>query len=304
MSTPSEVIKVAQAENGYLEKKSDSQLDDKTANAGSGNYTRYWKLMKPSYQGQPWCQCFCNFCFVRAFGEKEAKRLLCTTGDWSYYTPTSAQYFKDKKQWYTSNPQPGDLIYFKNTTRIHHVGLVTKVSGGMVSTIEGNTSAGTQVIPNGGGVFNKSYYLNNSNIAGYGRPAWNATQNEIKEVPITCGRAGLKIVGASTLNVRKAPETGEVVKTLKIGDRVQATAKALVNNVYWFKIGTDQWISGKYIEGWVFESNKDAWWFVKQGYSYDKNKVVLIDNAWYAFDKDGWCIMPDRMSSDGSIKMI
>ena len=33
------VILIAKNEIGYLEKKSNSQLDDKTANAGSGNYT-------------------------------------------------------------------------------------------------------------------------------------------------------------------------------------------------------------------------------------------------------------------------
>ncbi|MCH1978243.1 hypothetical protein MCG44_00545 [Lawsonibacter sp. OA9] len=35
------LISVASAEVGYLEKKSNSQLDSKTANAGSNNYTKY-----------------------------------------------------------------------------------------------------------------------------------------------------------------------------------------------------------------------------------------------------------------------
>lgn len=49
------VILIAKNEIGYLEKKSNSQLDSKTANAGSNNYTKYWRDIKPSYQGQPWC---------------------------------------------------------------------------------------------------------------------------------------------------------------------------------------------------------------------------------------------------------
>lgn len=35
------VIKLAKAETGYLEKKSNSQLDSKTANAGYNNITKY-----------------------------------------------------------------------------------------------------------------------------------------------------------------------------------------------------------------------------------------------------------------------
>ena len=37
------VLGTAEEEIGYLEKKSNSQLDSKTANAGSNNYTKYWR---------------------------------------------------------------------------------------------------------------------------------------------------------------------------------------------------------------------------------------------------------------------
>ena len=36
-------VNIALAEIGYLEKRSNSQLDSKTANAGSNNYTKYGK---------------------------------------------------------------------------------------------------------------------------------------------------------------------------------------------------------------------------------------------------------------------
>ena len=48
------VLGIAEEEIGYLEKKNNSQLDSKTGNAGSANYTKYWRDIKPSYQGQPW----------------------------------------------------------------------------------------------------------------------------------------------------------------------------------------------------------------------------------------------------------
>lgn len=168
------VIKVAKEEVGYLEKKTNSQLDSKTANAGYNNYTKYWRdLNACGYQGQPWCNAWVNWCFVKAYGEKEAKKLLCTPSGWSYYTPTSAGYFKAKCQWYTSNPKAGDVIYFKDSKGICHVGLVYKVDSKMVYTYEGNTSAGSGVIANGGGVAAKSYALSNTRIAGYGRPKYD-----------------------------------------------------------------------------------------------------------------------------------
>ena len=168
------VISIAKAEVGYLEKKSNSKLDDKTANAGTANYTKYWRDLASGMQGQPWCNCFIIWCFLKAYGKAAAKKLLCTDGGWCYYTPTSAGYFKAKRQWYTSKPQVGDIIYFKNATRIHHVGLVYKVDSSKVYTIEGNTSAGSAVVANGGGVAQKSYSLSNTSIAGYGRPNYGA----------------------------------------------------------------------------------------------------------------------------------
>ena len=171
--TADKVIKVAEAEVGYLEKKTNAQLDSKTANAGRNNYTKYWRDMCSSANGQAWCNCFVNWCFTQAFGSKKAKELLCSEKGWSYYTPTSAGYFKSKKQWHTSNPKKGDIIYFRNSERICHVGIVYKVDSKKVYTIEGNTSSSAGVVPNGGCVAKKSYELGLSRIAGYGRPKYD-----------------------------------------------------------------------------------------------------------------------------------
>ena len=55
MTAIDKLIAIASDEVGYLEKRSNASLYDKTANAGSGNYTKYWAEIKPDYQGQPWC---------------------------------------------------------------------------------------------------------------------------------------------------------------------------------------------------------------------------------------------------------
>ncbi len=164
------LINIARAEVGYLEKKSNKDLDSKTANAGSSNYTKYARDLYPSLQGQAWCDMFVDWCFVQAFGEVNARQLLC--GGFSAYTPTSAKYYKNKGQWHQM-PEPGDQVFFRNTQRICHTGIVTKVTSERVYTIEGNTSGASGVIANGGGVCEKSYSLGHSGIAGYGRPDWS-----------------------------------------------------------------------------------------------------------------------------------
>lgn len=196
------VISVALEEVGYLEKKSNSQLDSKTANAGSANYTKFWRDMKPSYQGEPWCDCFVSWCFKQAYGATKANELLCG-GLNSFYTPDSAQYFKNKGQWYTK-PKKGDVIYFKNSERINHTGIVHDVTSATVYTVEGNTSDGSAVEANGGAVCKKSYSLSNSRIAGYGRPKYDSASNNSNNSSNSLNES-VKWTGkvtASTLNVR------------------------------------------------------------------------------------------------------
>ena len=167
------VLSIANAEVGYLEKKSNAYLDDKTKNAGSKNYTKYSRdLVKwigsPYSQGSYWCDMFVDWCLVTAFGLDKAKQMI---GGWSAYTPTSAQYYKNMGRWFTK-PKVGDQVFFKNSSRICHTGLVYKVDSTYVYTIEGNTSGASGVIANGGGVCKKKYTLNYTKIAGYGRPKY------------------------------------------------------------------------------------------------------------------------------------
>lgn len=205
MNDVEKLIQIAEAEVGYLEKKSNAQLDSKTANAGMNNFTKYGKAQ--GCNGQAWCDAFVDWCFTQAYGKDEAKKLL---GGFSNYTPTSAQYFKNIGAWYTSNPKRGDVIFFKNSQRICHTGIVYKVVSGVVYTIEGNTSAGTAVIPNGGGVCKKQYSVTNSRIAGYGRPKYDTTSTPAKATSIKKAipplanptvKSGSK--GAEALNLQK-----------------------------------------------------------------------------------------------------
>ena len=179
----SKVVEIALGEVGYLEKKTNSQLDSKTANAGYNNYTKYARdldqissFYNGKKNGYAWCDCFTDWVFVQAFGVEKAKELLCqpdkSYGAGCYY---SARYYKNKGQFYTQNPKPGDQIFFWNSSKsdVAHTGIVYDVDRTYVYTVEGNTSSTSGVVANGGGVFCKKYKLNYARIYGYGRPNYD-----------------------------------------------------------------------------------------------------------------------------------
>ena len=179
----SKVIEIALNEVGYLEKKSNKNLDSKTANAGSNNWTKYARDLDAfgnfyNYKknGYAWCDMFVDWCFVKAFGVETAKKLLCqpnkSAGAGCYY---SARYYKNKGKFYTTNPKAGDQIFFWNSKKndVAHTGLVYDVDRTYVYTVEGNTSGASGVVANGGGVCCKKYKLNYTRIYGYGRPAYD-----------------------------------------------------------------------------------------------------------------------------------
>lgn len=180
--TPDTVLKIALAEEGYCEKSKATYtvnkdiIYEKTAGAGNDNYTKYGKEMHdifPSVMDFPaaWCDAFVDWCMMKAYGIEKAQQLLC--GNFDDYTINSSNYYKKANQWITKNPVPGDQIFFKNTTKICHTGLVYKVDRRYIYTIEGNTSNKGLLVPNGGCVAKKVYLLTYVGIAGFGRPNYD-----------------------------------------------------------------------------------------------------------------------------------
>jgi hypothetical protein len=218
------VIDIALSEVGYLEKETWAQLDDKSANAGDENYTKYSRdlakvdFYNGSKKGAAWCDVFVDWCFVQAYG-KEATLAITyqpTNNEVNYGAGCkySRNYYKNKGQLFDS-PQAGDQIFFynKDKSEIQHTGLVHKVDNSKVYTIEGNTSGASGVISNGGGVCKKSYSLSYDRLAGYGRPDYGKTFDEfVKE----------------TTNIDFS--TSHTTYTVKKGDSLWKIAKKLLGN--------------------------------------------------------------------------
>lgn len=212
------VVEEAKKEVGYHEKKSDKDLNEKKANSGNKNYTKYaeffddlrkQKVYVFNYEKNPteWCAIFVIYCFAMAYGVETMMKML--------YLPSKssaagckffAQYFRDKKS-FKSSPDVGDVIFFGKKGSESHVGLVSKVTEKMVYTIEGNKSNEVKEC---------SYRLTNADIAGYGRPNWKVEAEEEEkpktdpkpvEKPKTPEAEKFTVTAKRGLNLRKGAGT-------------------------------------------------------------------------------------------------
>lgn len=172
-----QVLDLARSEIGYHEKASNNQLNDKTANSGGSNWTKYAEYIDSfagfyngPKNGYPWCDVFVDYLFVKIFGEKLGREMLCqpekSMGAGCLY---SAQYYKDAGRWHRTSPNPGDQIFFSYSSgEYSHTGIVEEVNGNSVTTIEGNTSDQ---------VARKTYSINDFGIVGYGTPNWKLAED-------------------------------------------------------------------------------------------------------------------------------
>lgn len=213
----SKLIAIAEAEVGYLEKKSNADLDSKTGNAGSNNYTKYARDLHAAgyYQadknGYEWCEVFNDWCHWIASGKdaKLAQNVIFQTGLYGAGCVWSARCYRNAGRFYSS-PKVGDQIYFGTNGNETHTGIVYKVDSSKVYTIEGNTSGASGVIANGGGVCKKSYPLNEAKIVGYGRPAYDTEETKTTTTTITKGDYTMEM-----RNLKKGCN-GEDVRALQI----------------------------------------------------------------------------------------
>ena len=246
------LIEIAKGEVGYLEKSQEaveadpSVLYDFKEGAGSDNYTKYaveqWeeRYFNSKKQGVAWCAVFVGWCFLKAYGKDKALQLQCQpkSGNAGAGCGAASNYYKQKNRW-RSEPEKGDQIFFTDGEQMTHTGLVEYVEGNKVHTIEGNCD---------GGVRRRSYDLNASRIAGYGRPDWSIieeegeTDMEQAKVVLPSGASG------STVNMRKQPS-----KSAELRDQVPvgSTVEVIEDQGQWCKIAYDGqvgWMMSNYLE--------------------------------------------------------
>lgn len=159
---PQDVAAVARTQLGYKESEDNFIINDKGERCG---WTRYGAWYGASY-GE-WCAMYASFCLHYAGvpesdfpREASCSRWISALRGQSLYAAAGE-----------AEPDVGDMIFldWEKDGAVDHVGIVTRVSGGTVTTIEGNVEHM---------VAERSYALTDGRIVGYGllNKAWDVHQ--------------------------------------------------------------------------------------------------------------------------------
>ncbi|MEV0583867.1 CHAP domain-containing protein [Nonomuraea sp. NPDC050310] len=128
----------------------------------SGGYTKYGDWYGThvddsySFKTAAWCDMFLAWAADQAGVAEYAGRFA--------YTPAHANWFRQQGAWSTT-PEPGAFVFYnwsgpKSVGGISHVGIVEKVAGTKIHTIEGNAD----------GVYLKRKVRDTGTVVGYGLP--------------------------------------------------------------------------------------------------------------------------------------
>ena len=126
---------------------------------------------------QPWCMMFVSWCAAQCGISTGTIPKLA-------YVPYCMDFYQKQGRYKakgTYRPEAGDLILYGSNS---HIGIVEKVQGNTVFTIEGNTSANGNS-SNGDGVYRRSRALSDSWIKGYCLPDYKEEEEvEIKTIKV------------------------------------------------------------------------------------------------------------------------
>ena len=206
------------------------------------------------------CADWVTWVFQTALGKQRATELL---KHYPYvYCPTLGAKFTKY-----SNPKVGDIVIFKRNGVFAHTGLVIAVDGDKFTTIEGNTSGASGVIPNGGGVCQKNYY--NSKLPGtkFCRPNYSSTA-------ITSD-ANI-IVVADNMHTVKWKGYVNIGKNAKLAVRLQPNVSAKECSFSGLKQGTEVGVC--YEQGdWYLIKYDGKYGYVQKQY-IGKTKISEVSN--------------------------
>lgn len=214
------IIENAVAEIGYKE--------------GANNENKYSQELY-NIKGQEWCADFVRWCLMKA-GAGDLYPV-------SSYVPTIAEWFDQKGLYKNSKanggnyiPQKGDIVLFdyNHNSTSDHIGLVEKVEGNKLYTIEGNKD---------NMVKRCEYDLNSADIRAYCVPAYAETEETMEEKP----KEIVKYVKTSTgigVNVRSGAGTNyNRVDGLADGTKVVV----LEEKNGFSRIDVDKWVCSDYL---------------------------------------------------------
>lgn len=172
MTTLNDLITLAKSEEGYIEKASNANLDSKTANKGTNNYTKYSRDVNNAglmgCQAQPWCGTYQFWLELQNFGKDQAlKNWNMTSSTYVGYNCFSTYNAFKSAGKVGMTPKLGALVIFTYSHMGRVVDIYTKNGIKKYSCAEGNTSSDLND-RNGGQVkIKERNFYDTSNIKGF-----------------------------------------------------------------------------------------------------------------------------------------
>ena len=151
MTTPKDVLDIARSEIGTTEVPTNQQ-----------KFGEWWGV-----NGVPWCAQFVSYCFYNV-----GLPLPATNSKGFAACEAGRLWFRSKDS-FKNKPEKGDVVFYhfsEGHAGANHVGIVEAVASSTITTVEGNTSGASN--SNGGQVMRRTRQRN-SDILGYGRPAFD-----------------------------------------------------------------------------------------------------------------------------------
>jgi hypothetical protein len=137
----------------------------------------------PQYVNAPWCDMFIAWAADKAGIQDYVGQFA--------WTPSHANWFKERGAW-SQTPEPGALVFFDwsgsaKTSKIDHVGVVERVDGGRIHTIEANVDR----------VWLKRKVRDEKKVVGYGLPRKVKENQVVRAEPAKEQTIALRDVDAS-----------------------------------------------------------------------------------------------------------
>ena len=201
---PVDVLDTARAELGVRE-------DPPESNRVKYNDWYYGRTVIGS--AYPWCMAFVQWCFAQAGRPLPFRTASCSA--------LLGWYRQNRPECVVGDPQPGDIII----CTFSHTGIVESVQGGVITAIEGNTSAGNDA--NGGQVQRRT--RGRSLVKAYIRPFGEETEDDMnidKLLEEMTDEQAYRLMAKAQAFAASLPEQEWSVKE---GHWARATAAGVVN---------------------------------------------------------------------------
>ena len=226
-----DLIAIAESQVGYHESETSFRIDESGKQHG---YTRYGLWYGNAY-GE-WCGMFVSFCLNYAKIPEADFPREANCIKWRSALKSIAVYEDDED---TYIPAPGDLIFFDITGETDdpgHVGIVTRVDGDKIYTIEGNQ---------GRAVRKMEYKKDDKTIVGYANMAKIVARAAVKtatdkpaetDYTAIAGRTGIMTGDKVNIRAEARKDSAALGQTGVKGETVTIIAAETVDGETWFKV--------------------------------------------------------------------